>query len=275
MIDTKALFNINYGLYVLTARENGRDNGCIVNTVEQVADSPLRLSVAVSKRNLTHDMILRTARFNVSLLTEEAPFSLFQHFGFQSGRDLDKFQDWPETRRSENGLLYLTNYTNSFFSGVVRHAIDMESHTLFLAEVGEANVLSKAPSVSYNYYQQHIKPAPAAKKGWRCKICGYVYEGDVLPEGYICPLCKHGVEAFEKVTDNQATPPQPKENKPLHSSIKTTNMEKYICNVCGYEYDPANGDPDNGIAPGTPFEALPEDWKCPLCGVDKSHFEKL
>ncbi len=199
MIDTKALFNINYGLYVLTARENDRDNGCIVNTVEQVADSPLRLSVAVSKRNLTHDMILRTARFNVSLLTEEAPFSLFQHFGFQSGRDHNKFQDWHAVQRSENGLLYLTGCTNSFFSGVVRHAIDMESHTLFLAEVDEANVLNNSPSVTYTYYHQHIKPAPPSQKGWRCKICGYVYEGNELPTGYICPLCKHGTEAFEKV----------------------------------------------------------------------------
>jgi flavin reductase (DIM6/NTAB) family NADH-FMN oxidoreductase RutF len=199
MIDTKALFNISYGLFVLVAREGDKDNGCIVNTVTQVAEEPLTVGISVNKKNLTHDMILRTGLLNICILTEETPFKVFQHFGFQSGRNVNKFQDCAEEYRSENGLLYLPKYTNAFISGQVSHAIDMGGHTLFLAAVKEAQILGDKPSVSYTYYQKNIKQVPPAKKGWRCKICGYVYEGDELPKDFICPLCKHGIEAFEKI----------------------------------------------------------------------------
>lgn len=199
MIDNKALFNISYGLFVLVAREGDKDNGCIVNTVTQVAEEPLTLGIAVNKKNLTHDMILRTSRFNVCMLTEEAPITVFRHFGYQSGRNADKFKDYPEAQRSENGLLYLPKYTNAFISGQVNRTIDLGGHTLFLASVEEAKILGEQPSLTYAYYQQHIKQAAPAKKGWRCKVCGYVYEGEELPKDFICPICKHGVEAFEKI----------------------------------------------------------------------------
>jgi flavin reductase (DIM6/NTAB) family NADH-FMN oxidoreductase RutF len=153
----------------------------------------------VNKQNLTHDMILGPGTFNASVLTEETPFEVFTHFGFQSGRTVNKFADCEEPPRSPNGLIYLPNYTNAYISGSEVSATDLGTHTLFLADVTDGEVLSDAPSASYAFYHAHIKPQPVAteKKGWRCKICGYIYEGDTLPEDYICPLCKHGAADFE------------------------------------------------------------------------------
>ena len=164
-MNNKAMYNLSYGLFVLTARENEKDNGCIVNTVAQVTTSPNRILVAVNKNNYTHGMILRTGEFNVSILTERAAFDTFKHWGFQSGSDVD----------------------------------NLGTHTLFLADVTDAEVLSDDPSVTYSYYQQHIKPAPAktAKKGYICTVCGYIYEGDPLPEDFICPICKHPASDFK------------------------------------------------------------------------------
>ena len=202
-MDPAAFFKLSYGLFVLTAREGEKDNGCIINTAQLLTDTPKRITIAVNKQNLTHDMILRTGVFNVSVLTEKVPFKVFQHFGFQSGRDTDKFAGW-EGPRSANGLCYLPEYTNALLSGRVISTADYGTHTLFVAEVTEARILSEEPSVTYSYYFQHIKPKPQPqaeqKKGFVCKICGYVYEGDTLPEDFICPLCKHGAEDFEPLS---------------------------------------------------------------------------
>lgn len=201
-MDNKALFKLSYGLFVLSANENGKDNGCIVNTVAQVTDSPLRISVTVNKLNYTHDMIKRTGKFSVSVLSTSAPFELFKRFGFQSGRDADKFDD-IKTARGENGILYLPENTSAMISGKVINEIDLGTHTMFIADVTAAEILSAEESITYTYYQSHTKPKPApvekAVKGWRCPICGYVYEGEELPPDFICPLCKHGASEFVRI----------------------------------------------------------------------------
>ncbi len=198
--DVSAMFKLTYGLFVLTAREGDKDNGCIVNTVAQLTSSPNRVTVAVNKANYTHDMILRTGEFNASILTEDAPFELFKHYGFQSGREVDKFEDF-EMPRTANGIVYVLGVANAVISGKVVQAIDCGTHTLFIADVTELKTLSNDRSVTYQYYFDHIKPKPAPapkdQKGFVCKICGYVYEGDELPADFICPLCKHGAEDFE------------------------------------------------------------------------------
>ncbi len=200
MIDNNAMFKISYGLFVLSAKEGDRDNGCIINTVTQVTYAPQRITVAVNKDNYTCKMIERTGIFNVSVLTESVPFSLIQHFGFQKGAEVNKFAN-GQGLRSKNGLKYIDEYTNAFLSGKVIDSVDCGSHMIFLADVTEAVILSDAPSVTYTYYQDHIKPKPEKKvKGYVCKICGYVYEGDSLPQDYICPICGHGREDFEPMT---------------------------------------------------------------------------
>ena len=200
-IENNTMFKISYGLFVLTAKMGEKNNGCIINTVQQLSQGPLKISVAVNKDNYTHDMIKATGEFNVSVLTENTPFSVFERFGFQSGRDADKFLGFGETMASENGILYLTKYSNSFISGKVVEEVDCTSHTLFIAEVTEAKVLSDERSVTYQYYHENIKPKPekVKKSGYVCKICGYVYEGDPLPQDFVCPLCKHGAADFEKL----------------------------------------------------------------------------
>ena len=199
-MDPKAMHSISYGLYILTAREGEKDNGCVINTLQQAASSPNTISVSVNKQNYTHDMILRTGKFNVSILDKTVPFEVFQHYGFQSGRDAEKFVDGG-TVRGENGICYIPTYTNAYLGGEVFETVDLGSHTLFLARVTEGEVLSGNPSVTYADYHASIKPKPqpAKKKGWRCKVCGYVYEGEELPADFTCPLCKHGPEDFEPV----------------------------------------------------------------------------
>ena len=201
-VENAAMFKLSYGLYVLTAREGSKDNGCIINTAVQLTDNPKRITIAVNKANYTEEMIRRTGVFNVSCLTEAVPFKVFRHFGFQSGRDVNKFEECAAVKRASNGVYYIPKYTNAYISGKVISSEDYGTHTLFIAEVTEAKVLdAEAPSVTYSYYFEHIKPKPAPteekKKGFVCKICGYVYEGDELPEDFICPLCKHGAEDFE------------------------------------------------------------------------------
>lgn len=202
-VDGSALFKFSYGLFVLTAREGDKDNGCIINTAGQLTDNPKRIQIAVNKSNYTHDMILRTGVFNLSVLDQSVPFKVFQQFGFCSGRDTDKFAGCGYDCRTVNGVRYVPQYTNAVLSGKVVSTMDLGTHTLFVADVTEAEVLSGEPSVTYQYYFDHIKPkpAPAAEKktGWVCKICGYVYEGEELPADFICPLCKHGAADFEKL----------------------------------------------------------------------------
>lgn len=198
-MDAKAMFSISYGLYILTARDGAQDNGCVINTLLQVTSTPNRISVTVNKQNYTHDMIARTGAFNVSMLSEEAPFEIFQHFGFQSGRTAQKIVGQPA--RSENGLAYVSGVSCAFLSGQVVQTIDLGTHTLFIADVTGGEALSKAAPMTYAYYHRHVKPKPqaTAQKGWRCKICGFVYEGEELPADFECPLCKHGPADFEKI----------------------------------------------------------------------------
>jgi len=202
-MDNKVMYTISYGLFVLSARRGDKDNGCITNTAIQVTAKPNRIVVAVSKDNYTHDMVKETGRFTLSVLSERADFSLFQRFGYQSGRDTDKFAGFGEhTARTGDGVPYITQGANAWLSCKVVSATDLGSHTLFLADVLDGGLLSDEPSVTYAYYQQHIKPAispgsATGKKRWVCRVCGYVYEGDELPEDYICPLCKHPASDFE------------------------------------------------------------------------------
>lgn len=197
-MDPKALFQITYGLYLLTTRQEGVDNGLIINTVIQIAEEPNRLAVAISKRNLSCDMLRKTGVFNVSTLTTQADFELFRRFGMQSGRDADKFEGFPHVARTQNGLYRLTEQTNAFLSGRVLSETDLGTHILFIAEVTDGEVLTADAPCTYSYYQSHIKPkpAPVQKKSWVCEVCGYVHEGDELPEGFICPVCQHGREVF-------------------------------------------------------------------------------
>lgn len=199
-MDSKALFKIGYGLYLLTAHENGRDNGCIINTLIQVTGSPCRVAITVCKENYTHEMVKRTGSFNVSVLTEDAGFDLFKRFGYQSGRDTDKFAGF-DAPRAGNGILYLDKNANAMFSCRTFQSIDLGTHTMFLAEVEDAVALTSAETVTYSYYQRRIKPAPgkSPRKGWRCPVCGYVYEGDELPEDFVCPICKHSGKDFIRI----------------------------------------------------------------------------
>lgn len=204
-MDNQALFKLSYGLFVLTARDGEKDNGCIINTAIRAASTPNQLSICVNKANYTHDMIVKTGIFTVSILTQKASFDIFKRFGFASGRDVDKFADYAECKRGENSVYYITEATNAYISVKVSKTEDLGSHTIFVGEITDMEVLSEEPSVTYAYYFQHIKPKPEAsaspsgKTVWRCKICGYEYEGEEIPEDYICPICKHPASDFEKV----------------------------------------------------------------------------
>jgi flavorubredoxin/flavin reductase (DIM6/NTAB) family NADH-FMN oxidoreductase RutF len=203
-VDNAAFFKLSYGLYLLTVKDGDRDNGCIINTAVQLTDTPKRITIAVNKQNYTHDLILKTGVFNVSMLSEDVTFKTIQHFGFQSGRAVDKFADFPGVKRSANGVFYADEAdANAFLSGRVVARTDFGTHTLFVADVTEAGLVSEKPSVTYQYYFDHIKPKPPVsntpKKGWVCKICGYVHEGEDLPDDFVCPLCKHGAADFEKL----------------------------------------------------------------------------
>lgn len=200
-MDKKAMYNLTYGLFLLTAKEGDKDNGCIVNTVSQVTTEPNRIVVAVNKKNLTHDMIVNTGVFNVSILSEKSKFETYKHWGFQSGRDVDKLEA-VSYLRSENGLVYIADEANAFLSAKVVSMIDLGTHTLFLADVTDGEVLSQDNSVTYAYYQSNIKTAPAdttKKKGFICTVCGYIYEGDTLPEDFECPWCKHPASDFKPI----------------------------------------------------------------------------
>ena len=200
-MDNKALYNLSYGVYLLTANENGKDNGCIINTAVQVAENPARISISVIKGNLTCDMILSTGKFNLSALDTTATFDLIRRFGMQSGRNTNKFEGMRTVFRSENGILYLAEHTNMYLScNVVSHE-DLGSHILFIAELTDAIVMENTPSLTYAQYHAEVKPKPQAekaeKKQYVCTICGYVYEGEEIPDDYLCPWCQHGKEYFE------------------------------------------------------------------------------
>lgn len=204
-MNTDALFKLGYGLYLITAKDEIKDNGCIINTVMQITASPNRIVAVVNKSNYTHDMIKSCGKFNISVLSNEADFDLIKQFGFVSGKETDKFTGYSDIKRSENGLLYLTKKANAYLSGTVTDMIDVGTHTMFVAELADAQVLNDIPSMTYEYYHANVKPKAKPqekieeKNAYVCKICGFVYHGDSLPEDYICPICKHGAEDFEKV----------------------------------------------------------------------------
>ena len=198
--DLTALFNIGYGLYVVTSNDGKKDNGLIVNTVTQVTNTPNRIAVTINKENYSHHIIKQTGKMNINCLTVDAPFSVFEKFGFVSGRNVDKFAD-SELLRSDNGLVFLPRYINSFMSLKVEQYVDLDTHGMFICSVTEARVLSDRETMTYSYYHANVKPKPQTegKKGYVCKICGYIYEGDTLPEDFICPLCKHPASDFEAI----------------------------------------------------------------------------
>ena len=197
-VDNTALFNIGYGLYVVTSNDGTKDNGFVCNTVCQVTNTPNRVAVTINKQNYSHDTIKATGKMNVNCLSTEAPFKVFEVFGFQSGRDVNKFEGCTPLR-TENGLVCLPKYVNAVISLEVEQYIDLDTHGRFISAVTEAQNLSKVETMTYTYYQSNVKPKPqpAKKKGWVCKICGYVYEGDPIPSDFICPLCKHPASDFE------------------------------------------------------------------------------
>lgn len=197
-----AIFKFSYGLFVLSAKDGSKDNGCIINTAIQVTSTPLQISICVNKANYTHDLIMKSGEYNLSFLTQQTPFDVFKRFGFQRGKDADKFAGYEDSvARSENGIYYLTKDANAMISVKVSKTVDLGTHTMFIGEITEEKDISDIPSATYQYYFDNIKPKPEApkKKGWVCKICGYVYEGEELPPDFVCPICKHGPEDFEPI----------------------------------------------------------------------------
>lgn len=212
-----ALFQIGYGLYLVAANENGKDNACIVNTVMQVTQNPVRLLVSISNQNLTHDMVKNTGKLTLSVLTEKTPFAVYSHFGYQSGKNIDKFEEFDDVTRCANGCYRLNRNSSAYFCGTVCDSFVLDTHTMFLVDVTDADIVSTQTPVTYDFYQKYVKQPykPSVKKtnaqdtsaesdskttnSYVCKICGYVYEGDSLPEDYICPICKHGAGDFTLV----------------------------------------------------------------------------
>lgn len=195
------MHNLTYGLFVLSANDGKKLTGCITNTVIQQTSDPLTISVSVNKSNYTNEVIKKTHQLTVSILDESVPFDIFKRFGFSSGRDTDKLEGFDDYKVTDNNTFYLTKYANAYLSGEVVQGVDLSTHTIFIVEIKEAEVLSSIPSVTYTYYFKHIKPKPTVtnKKGWVCTICGYVYEGEVLPPDFICPICKHPASDFKPI----------------------------------------------------------------------------
>ena len=243
-----ALFKFTYGLYALGAKEGDKDNICVINTAQQMANKPERISISVIKANYTCGMIERTGKFTLGILTKEVPFSFFQRFGFQSGADTDKLEGFDFVERAENGILYPNRYINAMFSCNVLESYDQGSHRMFIAEIVESKVFSNDEGVTYDYYRSDIKPAPkplAKAEGacWVCSVCGYVYEGEEIPADFTCPLCKHPASDFTK---REATPGD--------------DRVGWVCSVCGYVYE---------------GETIPDDFVCPLCNHTKADFKPL
>lgn len=200
-MDQKALYNLSYGMYLLTTREEGKDYGCIINTAVQVARDPDRIAISVQNDNKTCEVLKRTELFNLSAITADAPFDLFRQFGMQSARDVEKFRGYPGLDRAPNTLPILSQYGNMYLSVYVTDTVDLGSHTLFIGELLDGQVLNGKPSCTYAHYHAEIKPKPkkAETKQWECRICGYIYEGEEVPDDYKCPLCQHGKEDFVPV----------------------------------------------------------------------------
>lgn len=199
-MDNKALFKVKYGLYLVSTNEV-KDNICVINTFMQVTSTPLQVSLCINNANYTTEILKKTKKANVMGIALDAPFSIFERFGFQSGKNVYKLEGFANYSRSENGLVYLNSYVNSLFSLTVKNIIELGSHTLFICEVDDMKVLSELPTLSYDDYHNNVKPKPTTSKSvsYRCSVCGFVYEGDDIPDDYICPICKHGREVFERI----------------------------------------------------------------------------
>ena len=250
-MDQKALWKITYGLYLLSAQQDGRDNGCIINTAVQVAENPVRVVISVICGGRTHEMVKATGRFSLTALSVDAPFALYQHFGMQSGRSVDKFAGRTDLARGENGLYHLTENACAYLDCVVQEQVELGTHTLFIAEVIGGEVLSERPACSYAYYQSDVKRRPQpVSRGWICSVCGYVYEGDEVPEDFVCPLCRHGKKDFVPA-EGAPSPVTAKEAEPEGGGAK------WVCSVCGYVHE--------GDQP-------PE--KCPVCKVPAEKFAR-
>ena len=246
-VDNNVFMRFSYGVEVLTTRVDGKDYGCIINTAGQVAAcDPKKITISVIKKNNTCDMIAKAGIFNISILTEDVPFKVFEHFGFQSGRDVDKFADLPYDDRMANGVRYIPQYTNAVLSCRVIDVKDVDTQIVYIADVVEAKVLSDKPSCTYAYYHAHIKPkknpAPAQGDGYVCRVCGYFHEGTEMPDDFVCPLCKHGKEDFDFVP-----------------AVKKEKVKGYVCKICGH-FEPCEGE-------------LPADYVCPLCHHGREDFE--
>ena len=242
----KALYNIPYGVYVLTAKGE-KHNGCIINTLLQVTSSPSKISITVNKDNYTTQLIEKSGVFNISILDMTTSFDIIKHFGFASGKDTDKFAGFIDYKLADNGVAYITKHTNSYLSAKVVSKTDVGTHITFVAEVTADVVLANTESLLYSYYQSNIKPKTekAKKTIWVCKVCGYVYQGDELPADFVCPLCKHGAEDFEKQE------PSADANAELAKAEATTGAKnKFVCPVCGYS-----------------CESEAEELNCVICGV--------
>ena len=243
----KAVYNISYGVYVLTAKGE-KQNGCIINTLMQVTSSPVKISITINKDNYTTGLIEKSGEFNVSILDMTTSFDVIERFGFVSGKTTDKFDGFSGYKIANNGIAYITQNTNSYLSAKVVDKVDNGTHITFFAEVVEDVVLSNEKPITYAHYLENVKPKPKAETGekvvWVCRICGYVYEGDPIPEDFVCPLCKHGAVDFEK-----------RERKVEIKETKT--MKKYVCPICGYT-----------------VEAEENPGKCIICGADMAEEKK-
>ncbi len=253
-MDTKVIQKLTYGLFVLTARNGDFDNGCIINTAFQVASSPDCIAISVNKANYTNEMLHQTDDFTLSFLAENAEFALFQRFGFRSGRDGSKFDSFSACTRVSNGTLAVTQGTNAYLCCRIEKRIELNSHTLFIAEITDGALLSDLPSASYGYYHSHIKPRPAetaetGKTVWRCAVCGYEYEGEELPDDFVCPICKHGKDDFEK---------SQRADEYILTSKENQTMKKWKCLICGEIVE---------------SETRPD--KCPLCKAPGEKFVEL
>ena len=255
-MDKKAMYSLTYGLFVLTSNDGEVDNGCIINTAIQAASSPQLMSICVNKSNYTHDMIIKSKKFNISIIDVEASFDLFKRFGFQSGKDVNKFLDYSDMERSSNGIYYITKGINSYISVDVTEIHDLGSHTMFIGTISDMNVIGNSPSMTYSYYMENVKPKPEkvnvindGKTIWRCSICGYEYIGEEMPDDFVCPLCKHPKSDFEKITASTEINIEKRENNV---------MAKWVCPVCGYVHE---GD------------TAPE--KCPVCKISGEKFTKV
>ena len=223
-MDLNSLNKISYGLFIATSSYEGKHNGCIINTAMQQTVTPLQISITVNKLNYTHDLIKLSGKFNISVIDKTAPFDLFKHFGFQSGKNTDKISSYHDISYSENGISYIDKHVNSYISAEVKNVIDLNSHSMFIAEVIDCKVISNNQSMTYEYYHNFVKPKPENKEetGFRCKICGYVHKGNTLPDDFVCPLCKHGASDFEKINNKI-------ENKgEIKMDLKGTKTEKNL-----------------------------------------------